>query len=221
VAAPPAAGGAYDRRCLRMVRAQILARGIDEPRLLEAFLATPRHLFVDEALSSRAYGDLALPIGCGQTLSQPYIIARMLQLLAPGPADRVLEIGTGSGYQAALLARLAGAVFTIERCAPLARRARDNWRRAGAGGIRQRVGDGSAGWREAGPFDAIIVAAAAPAAPRLLLEQLTPGGRLVVPVGSAVRQVLKRLVRGGNGVVVEGFDPCSFVRLIGSQGFDA
>jgi protein-L-isoaspartate(D-aspartate) O-methyltransferase len=204
-----------------MVRAQILARGVDEPRLLEALLATPRHLFVDEALSARAYGDRALPIGCGQTLSRPYLIARMLQLLAPGPSDRVLEVGTGSGYQAALLARLAGAVFSVERFEPLARRARENWRRAGAGGIRLRVGDGSAGWPEAGPFDAIVVAAAAPGVPRPLLEQLAAGGRLVVPVGSAVRQVLKRLLRTGRGVVVEDFDPCSFVRLIGSQGFDA
>jgi protein-L-isoaspartate(D-aspartate) O-methyltransferase len=204
-----------------MVRHQVLDRGVDEPRLLEALLATPRHLFVDEALGGRAYGEGALPIGCGQTISQPYIVARMLQLLGPGRGERVLEVGTGSGYQAALLARLAGAVFTVERIEALARRARERLRRAGVEGVRLRVGDGSLGWPEEAPFDAIIVAAAAPAVPRALLDQLAPGGRMVAPVGDAVRQAIRRVTRTGGGVTVEEFDPCSFVRLVGRQGFDA
>ena len=218
---PFAAEASYDRRCLRMVRHQVLGRGIDEPRLLEALLATPRHLFVDEALGGRAYGEGALPIGSGQTLSQPYIVARMLQLLAPAPGERVLDIGTGSGYQAALLARLAGSILSVERVETLARRARDNWRRAGVSGILLRVGDGSLGWPAEAPFDAIVVAAAAPSVPRALLDQLAPGGRMVVPVGSAVRQVIKRVVRTAGGAVVEDFDPCAFVRLIGRGGFQA
>ncbi|MGH9748730.1 MAG: protein-L-isoaspartate(D-aspartate) O-methyltransferase [Candidatus Polarisedimenticolia bacterium] len=202
-----------------MVRGQLLARGVDEPRLLEAFLATPRHLFVDEALRGRAYGDAALPIGCGQTLSQPFIVARMLHLLGPGASDRVLEIGTGSGYQTALLARLAGEVYTVERLEALLRRARDNWERAEVGGIHARLGDGSLGWAAEAPFEGIVVGAAAPAVPPALLQQLVPGGRMVVPVGNAVRQVLKLLVRTPGGAEVRDFDPCSFVRLVGREGF--
>lgn len=202
-----------------MIRRQILGRGIDAPLLLEAFLATPRHLFVDEALSERAYGDCALPIGCGQTISQPYIVARMIQLLGPGRGDRVLEIGTGSGFEAALLQRLSGEVYTVERLEPLARRARENWRRAGVRGIRIRVGDGSLGWPQAAPFAGILVSAASPAVPRALLEQLVAGGRMVIPVGDAVNQTVKLLVRTRTGARVEDHDPCSFVRLIGDEGF--
>ncbi len=203
-----------------MVRQQILGRGIDSPRLLEAFLTTPRHLFVDEALSERAYGDAPLPIGCGQTLSQPYIIARMIDLLAPDRSDRVLEIGTGSGYQAALLRQLAGAVYTVERLEPLARRARANWLRAGIPSVPLRVGDGTLGWPAEAPFTAILVSAAAPSVPRTLLSQLMPGGRMVIPVGDVARQVLRRLVRTPSGARAEEFDACSFVRLVGRQGFD-
>ena len=203
-----------------MVRQQILGRGIESPRLLEAFLSTPRHLFVDEALSERAYGDAPLPIGCGQTLSGPYIVARMIALIAPKDSDRVLEIGTGSGYQAALLDKLAGSVHTVERLAPLARRARENWKRAGCDPIPLRVADGSLGWPTEAPFTAILVSAAAPSVPRALLRQMVPGGRMVIPVGDVARQVLKRLVRTESGAHVEEFDGCSFVRLVGQQGFD-
>jgi protein-L-isoaspartate(D-aspartate) O-methyltransferase len=203
-----------------MVRDQILERGIDQEALLEAFLRTPRHLFVDEALAPRAYGDSALPIGHGQTISQPYIVARMIQLLAIEAGSRVLEVGTGSGYQAAILSRLAGAVYTIERIEPLARRARENWGRAGAGPIHLRVGDGSAGWPDAAPFAAIVVSAAAPAVPRALLAQLAPGGRVVAPVGSAVSQALRLVRRGPAGdLQVEEHDACAFVRLVGREGF--
>ena len=211
---------AYERRCQRMVRQQILGRGIESPRILEAFLSTPRHFFVDEALSERAYGDAPLPIGCGQTLSGPYIVARMIALLAPERSDQVLEIGTGSGYQAALLDRLSGSVYTVERLEPLARRARENWQRAGCGPIPLRVADGSLGWPAEAPFTAILVSAAAPSVPRALLNQLVPGGRMVIPVGDVARQVIKRLVRTESGAHVEEFDGCSFVRLVGRQGFD-
>ena len=203
-----------------MVREQILGRGIDDARLHRAFLEVPRHLFVDEALSGRAYGDSALPIGAGQTLSQPYIVARMLQLAGVEPGSKVLEVGTGSGYEAALLSRLGAEVFTIERHHSLARRARENWARAGLAAPALRIGDGTLGWPQNSPFDAIVVSAAAPAVPPLLLAQLLPGGRMVVPVGSAVRQVLKRLTRTVDGARVEEFESCSFVRLIGRAGFD-
>jgi protein-L-isoaspartate(D-aspartate) O-methyltransferase len=219
----PAAGdsGIYERRRMRMVREQILLRGLDDPPLLEAFLAVPRHLYVDEALAARAYADSSVPIGCGQTLSQPYVIARMIHLLGIDRRDRVLEIGTGSGYEAALLARLAGSVHTVERLESLATRARGNWERAGAEGIRIRTADGSLGWPEEAPFTAILVGAASPSVPPTLLGQLAPGGRMVIPVGSAVRQVLKRLVRTERGARVEDHDPCSFVRLVGREGFEA
>ncbi|MCZ6697048.1 MAG: protein-L-isoaspartate(D-aspartate) O-methyltransferase [Acidobacteria bacterium] len=212
--------GAYERRCQRMVRQQILGRGIESPRILEAFLSTPRHCFVDEALSERAYGDGPLPIGCGQTLSGPYIVARMISLLAPERSDRVLEIGTGSGYQAALLDKLAGSVYTLERLEPLAKRAQENWKRAGCDPIALRVADGSLGWPTEAPFTAILVSAATPSVPRALLRQLVPGGRMVIPVGDVARQILKRLVRTDTGAQVEEFDACSFVRLVGQQGFD-
>lgn len=203
-----------------MVREQVLARGIDNPRLLEALLWAPRHLFVDEALSERAYGHTALPIGCGQTLTQPYLMARMIDLLDIQPGQAVLEVGTGSGYQAAVLWRLGARVFTIERIAALAERARDHWARAGAGPIRLATSDGSVGWSSEAPFSAILVSAAAPSVPRALLAQLVPGGRMAIPVGSAVRQSLRLLRRTAGGASVEEFDPCSFVRLIGREGFD-
>jgi len=202
-----------------MVQQQILGRGIDNPRLLEAFLSTPRHLFVDEALSERAYGDGSLPIGWGQTISQPYIVARMIDLLALHPGDTVLEIGTGSGFQAALLARLGALVHTIERIESLALRAARNWAGAGLSGIAIRVTDGSLGWPEAAPFTAILVSAAAPSCPRPLLEQLAMGGRLVIPVGTVVQQVLKVVRRTEGGVSIENHDACTFVRLVGQEGF--
>ncbi len=204
-----------------MVQQQILGRGIDNPRLLEAFLATPRHLFVEEALSERAYGDSSLPIGWGQTISQPYVVARMIDLLEIHPGDRVLEIGTGSGYQAAILWRVGAALRSVERLEPLARRARENWARVGAGPIPLRVADGSLGWPAEAPFAAILVSAAAPAAPPSLLAQLVPGGRMVIPIGDALQQTIKRLRRTAGGAAVEDHGSCSFVRLVGDQGFSA
>ena len=179
----------------------------------------PRHLFVDEALRARAYGDGALPIGCGQTLSQPMIVARMIERLRARPGEKVLEIGTGSGYQAAILARLGYDVCTIERVDHLMERARENWERAAVTGVRSRVGDGSLGWPEEAPFAAILVSAAAPRVPQALLEQLAPGRRLVVPVGSAFRQTVRTLQRTAAGAEVEDGEECGFVRLIGAHGF--
>jgi protein-L-isoaspartate(D-aspartate) O-methyltransferase len=198
---------------------RLRAQGIPDGPILAAFLEVPRHEFVDEALRARAYGDGALPLGCGQTLSQPAMVARMIARLRLAPGDRVLEVGTGSGYQTAVLARMGCEVFTIERIEPLLDRARDNWRRAGIAGVRARAGDGSDGWPEEAPFAGILVSAAAPRVPQPLLEQISPGRRLVVPVGSAFRQTVRTLVRTGAGAEVEDGEECRFVRLIGAQGF--
>jgi protein-L-isoaspartate(D-aspartate) O-methyltransferase len=194
-------------------------RGIADVAVLAAFAAVPRHLFVDEALSGRAYGDDALPIGHGQTLSQPFIAARMLELLGLTRSDRVLEIGTGSGYQSALLGRIAGAVYSIERLPALAGRARDNWDRAGVAGVTLMVGDGTLGWEARAPFNAIVVSAAAPSVPASLLAQLAPGGRLVIPVGVGPDQTLRRHERGDSGARSEIAETCRFVPLIGAEGF--
>jgi len=213
-----AAGDDFAQRRARMVEG-LRRRGIADPAVLAAFAAVPRHQFVDEALSGRSYGDDALPIGHGQTLSQPFIAARMLEMLHLTPVDRVLEIGTGSGYQSALLGRLAGAVYSIERLAALGARARDNWGRAGVAGVSLRIGDGTLGWSAVAPFDAIVVSAAAPSVPATLLAQLAPGGRLVVPVGDAADQRLRRHRRTGAGDQMEIAESCRFVPLIGAEGF--
>lgn len=193
--------------------------GIRDERVLQAFLEVPRHLFVDEALTGGAYRDGSLPLGQGQTISRPLTMARMIEMLRVRPGDRVLEVGTGSGFQAAILGRLAGAVSTVERLPALAGRARDNWRRAGVSGVRLKVGDGSLGWPAAAPFTAIIVSAAAPEVPRTLLSQLAIGGRMVIPVGGAFRQTLRRLERTDLGARVEEAGTAAFVRLIGAEGF--
>ena len=193
--------------------------GIQDERVLQAFLEVPRHLFVDEALTGGAYRDGSLPIGQGQTISRPFTVARMVELLGLRPEDKVLEVGTGSGYQSAILGRLAGTAYTMERLPALANRARANWKRAGIASVRMRVGDGSVGWPEAAPFTAIIVSAAAPEVPKSLLAQLEIGGRMVIPVGGAFRQTLRRLLRTELGAQVEESGDATFVRLIGSEGF--
>jgi protein-L-isoaspartate(D-aspartate) O-methyltransferase len=208
----------FAQRRARMVE-RLRRRGVEDARLLAAFDSVPRHLFVDEALAARAYGDGSLPIGHGQTLSQPFIVARMLARLHLRPGDKVLEVGTGSGYQAALLARLAGFAWTVERIPALAERARGNWRRAGVRDVRLRVGDGSQGWAAEAPFDAIVVAAAAPVVPPTLLAQLRPGGRMAIPVGGAFDQSVRVLERTEAGARVEEHEACRFVRLIGAEGF--
>jgi protein-L-isoaspartate(D-aspartate) O-methyltransferase len=181
----------------RMVAEQIAARGVADARVLAAMRKVPRHEFVPADVRARAYDDSPLAIGHDQTISQPYIVALMTELAALGPGARVLEIGTGSGYQAAVLAEVAGAVYTIEILAPLARRAEATLSRLGYGRVHVRQGDGYRGWPEAAPFDAIVVTAAAPKVPPALLEQLADGGRLVMPVGDREQHLEVHRRRGG------------------------
>ena len=194
-------------------------RGIRDERVLAALAAVPRELFVPEQFRRNAYADSALPIGSGQTISQPFMIATMLEALRLD-GGRVLEVGTGSGYQAALLAELAEEVVTIERVAELAEEARRTLERAGYERVDVRVGDGTLGVPERAPFDGIVVAAAAPAVPGPLYDQLAPGGRLVVPVGTRRDQWLEIVERGPDGPIRVRTVPCRFVPLLGSAGFD-
>ena len=199
--------------------ARLMARrGIRDERVLAALATVPRELFVPEDLRRHAYADRALPIGSGQTISQPFMVATMLEALGL-EGGRVLEIGTGSGYQAALLAELADDVVTVERVPELADEARRTLERAGYGRVDVRVGDGTLGVPEQAPFDGIVVAAAAPAVPESLYEQLAPGGRIVVPVGTQRDQWLEIVERTPDGPVRARTVPCRFVPLIGSEGF--
>lgn len=204
-----------------MVERQLRARGITDERVLAAMERVPRELFVPLELQSRAYADAALPIGEGQTISQPYMVARICQELELRGTERVLDVGTGSGYQAAVLAELAGDVHSIERIAALADRARELLDAAGYGNrVHVHVGDGSRGLPEHAPFAAIAVAAAAPNLPEALYEQLEMRGRLVVPIGNRWEQLLQVVVRTPEGPAVLRTVPCRFVPLIGAEGFD-
>jgi protein-L-isoaspartate(D-aspartate) O-methyltransferase len=185
----------------RMVREHIEARGVHHAAVLGAMRATPRHLFVPVSVRDMAYEDRPLPIGHQATISQPYIVARMTELLAPAPGQRVLEIGTGSGYQAAVLAQLVKRVYSIELVPELAVAARETLRRLGYPNVTVRQGDGYKGWPEEAPFDAIIVTAAPPEIPRALLDQLSPGGRLVAPVGEGWNQELTLVEKGRDGTL--------------------
>jgi protein-L-isoaspartate(D-aspartate) O-methyltransferase len=202
-----------------MVKEQLERRGISDVRVLEAMRKVPRHLFVDPVLAGRAYEDSPLPIGEGQTISQPYMVAVMTAALALEGGERVLEIGTGSGYQAAVLAELASQVYSIERIPALADRAQKTLKRLGYDNVTIRVGDGSLGWPEAAPFEAIVVTAGAPCVPPPLVEQLRVGGRLLIPVGSPQAQTLRRVVRKEEGVEQEELVGCIFVRLVGEHGW--
>jgi protein-L-isoaspartate(D-aspartate) O-methyltransferase len=197
---------------------QLRAQGIKDLAVLRAVGETPRHLFVPEALLGRAYEDVALPIGRGQTISRPLTHARYLEALDLRGRERVLEIGTGSGYQAALLSQLVAQVFTVERLAPLASRARQAIALAGLSNVTVLVGDGTLGWRPYAPYDAILVAAASPQVPPPLLEQLAEGGRLLAPIGSGQAQDIVRLTRRGGELVEEHLAAASFVPLIGRHG---
>ena len=194
-------------------------RGIRDERVLAALAAVRRELFVPERLRRHAYADRALPIGSGQTISQPFMVATMLEALRLD-GGRVLEVGTGSGYQAALLAELADEVVSIERVPELAAEARRTLEHTGYGRVDVRVGDGTLGVPERAPFDGIVVAAAAPAVPASLYDQLSPGGRLVIPVGTRRDQWLEIAERGPAGPVRVRTVPCRFVPLLGAAGFD-
>ena len=202
-----------------MVQEQLIARGIQDRRLIEAMRRVPRHLFIDPGLINRAYDDSALPIGEKQTLSQPYMAGKMTEALRLTGKEKVLEIGTGSGYQTALLAELCFNVFSVEKIRVLWRKARELLDRLEYHNIALHVGDGTIGWSEHAPYDSIIVAASAPDVPRPLIEQLSVGGKLVIPVGDDVSQVLKLVERERFGFHQEDIGECRFVKLWGKFGW--
>jgi protein-L-isoaspartate(D-aspartate) O-methyltransferase len=203
----------------RMVESQIAARGVRDARVLDAMRDVPRHRFVPESLAHEAYEDRPLPIGAGQTISQPYMVASMTALLAPAPDDLVLEIGTGSGYQTAILARLVKWVVSIERIESLAASARRVFAELDIVNVDVIVGDGTEGFPPRAPYDAILVAAGAPAVPAALKAQLRDGGRLVIPVGPAGFQQLILVTRQGASFSIAEGEGCTFVPLIGRQGW--
>ena len=209
----------YKRSRERMVREQLQKRGISEENILEAFKKVPRHLFVPENQKHRAYEDYPLPIGKDQTISQPYIVALMTQLLQPNKEDKVLEIGTGSGYQTAILAELVDKVFTIERIHELMEEAKKVLTSLSYDNIKFQVGDGTLGWKEKAPFDKIIGTGAAPEIPSPLQEQLVDPGILVIPAGSRSAQYLHVLRKEGGNLREEETTPCSFLPLIGKEGW--
>ena len=195
-------------------------QGLSNLAVLDRIRNLPRHIFVDEALASRAYEDTALPIGFGQTISQPYIVAKMTQMLELSGREKVLELGTGSGYQAAVLATLADRVYTVERIRPLALKARKALDSLGLLNVNLRIGDGTDGWEEEAPFDAILVTAGAPRVPECLISQLAPGGRLVIPVGDRSDQSLVMVTKSLDGKVArQESEGCRFMRLIGKNGW--
>jgi protein-L-isoaspartate(D-aspartate) O-methyltransferase len=210
----------YSTARRRMVEEQLVARGIRDPRVLEVMRTLPRHVFVDPALLARAYGDHALPTLEGQTISQPYIVARMLELAEISPEHRVLEIGTGSGYQTALLARLAANVFSVERLPPLLRTAQKRLESLGIRNVALRHGDGSLGWQEFAPYDRVLVAAAAPRVPDALRGQLGERGLIVIPVGGPQYQHMEVWHRTSSGEWEHRrFGECRFVPLLGRDAW--
>ena len=204
-----------------MVETQIRARGVTDPRVLAAMGKVPRHLFIPRHLWDQAYSDYPLPIGEDQTISQPYIVALMTEALELAGPEKVLELGTGSGYQAAILAELAREVYTIERLAALTREAQQVITALGYTNVHLRVGDGTLGWPDATPFDAILVTAGSPQVPAPLVEQLAMGGRLVIPVGDRYSQTLTRVRRTPEGLQNDYLGGCRFVKLIGRHGWQA
>ncbi len=210
----------YTSRCREMIEKQIVSRGVTDPLVLEAMSKVPRHLFVSEALVDSAYGDFPLPIGEGQTISQPYIIAEMTQSLELKGHERVLEIGTGSGYQAAVLSRIVYKVYTIERNNPLFLQTRKLFDKLKYHNIVTRYSDGTKGWKQESPFDAILITAGGQKIPAPLIEQLSIGGRLIMPVGGNFSQELIRLEKTEDGIKTTNLGACRFVKLIGQHGWN-
>jgi len=206
----------YENQRRRLVE-ELTRLGIQDRRVLEAFAKVPRHLFVPEALGGQAYSNSSLPIGEGQTISAPSTVARMLELLCLTGTESVLEVGTGSGYQAALLSRLAARVFTIERIENLARQARRVLDKLDIYNVNIRVGDGTLGWSRYQPYEAIVVAAVGPEPPQVLVEQLAAGGRMAMPLGNTEGAQLVVIRKSKRGVERKVFDPCRFVPLIGKD----
>jgi protein-L-isoaspartate(D-aspartate) O-methyltransferase len=204
----------------RMVQVQLRERGIHDLHVLRIMEAMPRHLFVDEALSAKAYSDSALPIGASQTISQPYMVALMTQALELNGEEKVLEIGTGSGYQTAILAELADRVFTVERIASVGEPARERLTRMGYTNVVFRIADGSVGWREMAPFDRVLIAAGAPRMPAFLDEQLRVGGIAVMPIGTGENQMLVKAARTEDGWQRRELCGCAFVPLIGKDAWE-
>ena len=204
----------------RMVSEQLHRRGIADPEVLQAMGKVHRHFFLEEALWGRAYGDCSLPIGEKQTISQPFMVALMTEALELQGHERVLEVGTGSGYQTAILAELASKVYSVERIRPLARRAMQRLESLGYYNILTRVGDGSVGWKEMAPFDAIVVTAGTPQVPMALIEQLAENARLVAPVGQITGQVMRKGIKKGTDITWTDLANCLFVKLVGQQGWN-
>ncbi len=210
----------YERARRAMVDTQLVARGIRDKKVLDAMLTVPRHLFVEEGLSSQAYTDYPLPIGEKQTISQPYMVAFMTEALGLTGSEKVLEVGSGSGYQSAVLSLLCEKVYAVERLSVLAERALRILDGLHCSNVVVRVGDGTRGWPEEAPFDAILVAASSPTIPHVYVEQLREGGRLVMPVGDEGTQRLVRVTRRAGSVSTEVLGYCRFVKLIGRWGWE-
>lgn len=209
----------YEKARRKMVKNQVESRGIKDQKVLEAFLTVKRHLFVEEALRPQSHNDYPLPIGSGQTISQPYIVALMTEGLELKEDERVLEIGTGSGYQTAILAEITKEVYSIERIKELSQKTRDLLKELGYTNIEIKVDDGTTGWVSKSPFDAIIVTAASPDIPRPLTDQLKEGGRMVIPVGGRTSQELIKVVKSGGKLKKHNLGGCRFVKLIGEYGW--
>ena len=209
----------YERQRHEMVRRQIEARGVTDPKVLAAMKKVPRHLFVSDALRDQAYGDFPLPIGEEQTISQPYIVAEMTQALQPGKDDRILEIGTGSGYQAAILAEIVFRVYTIEKIYPLYTKSRKLFDKLHYHNIVTKYSDGTSGWDDESPFDGIIVTAGSPGIPKPLVSQLAVGGRMIIPVGDLYSQELIKLYKDEHGIHKTNLGGCRFVKLVGEYGW--
>jgi protein-L-isoaspartate(D-aspartate) O-methyltransferase len=209
----------YERQREEMVRRQIQTRGVTDSKVLGAMCKVPRHLFVSEALRDQAYGDFPLPIGEQQTISQPYIVAEMTQALQPGKEDRILEIGTGSGYQAAILAEIVFRVYTIEKINSLFLNSRKLFDKLHYHNIVTKYSDGTSGWSDESPFDGIIVTAGSPEIPKPLVSQLAVGGRMVIPVGDRYSQELIKLYKDEHGIHKTNLGGCRFVKLVGEYGW--